>query len=301
LLKRPPIGRDSIKGLQAAILLIFLCRYLLEPVQAFAHEGLHEQIAKVTAQIKLYPNDASLYLKRGELYRLHRDWQRAIADYRQVKRLAPELEVVEFAFGLLFFEAGQFQQANGWLNRYLLHTPQNVEALVLRAKVLARLGKHRAAANDYAKVIKHSSKLKPDYFIERARQLINAGRSNRPAAIAVIDEGIEKLGPIVTLELFAIDIEVVSHQYAAALERLERLAVQSPRKETWLVRRGEILLQAGRIAEAHKAFEQALAAIESLPAYHRGSKAIITLEKRLRAAPGMYKVQKQLNFKPILK
>src|SRR5690349_1916537 len=122
----PPIGRDSIKGLQAAILLIFLCAYLLEPVQAFAHEGLYEQIAEVTAQIKLYPNDASLYLKRGELYRLHRNWQRAIADYRQVNRLAPELDVLGFALGRLFFEAGQFKQANKWLNRYLLHNLQNV-------------------------------------------------------------------------------------------------------------------------------------------------------------------------------
>jgi Flp pilus assembly protein TadD len=296
----PPTAR-GIKGLRAAILLIFLCRYLLEPVQAFAHEGLHEQIAEVTAQIKLYPNDASLYLKRGELYRLHRNWQQAIADYQQVKHLAPELEVLEFAFGRLFFEAGQFKQANKWLNRYLLHNPQNVEALVLRAKVLARLGRHRAAANDYAKVITHSSKLKPDYFIERAWQLINTGRNGRLAALAVIDEGIKKLGPIVTLELFAIDIEVASRQYAAALERLERLAVQSPRKESWLVRRGEILLQAGRIAEAHKAFEQALAAIESLPAYHRYTKATVTLENRLRAAPGMHKVQNQLNFNPILK
>ena len=34
-----------------------------------AHDGLHEQIADVTARIKRAPQDANLYLKRGELYR----------------------------------------------------------------------------------------------------------------------------------------------------------------------------------------------------------------------------------------
>src|SRR4030095_10208910 len=59
-----------------------------------AHEGLHEQIVAITAKIRLDPTNASLFLKRGELHRLHRDWRRAAADYNRAARLAPQLHVV---------------------------------------------------------------------------------------------------------------------------------------------------------------------------------------------------------------
>ena len=73
-------------------------------------------------------------------------------------------------------------------------------------------------------------------------------------------------------------------RYDAALARLERIAAQSPRKERWLARRGEILRQAGRTAESREAFGKALEAIQSLPSYHRSTKATVELENRVRAA-----------------
>ena len=93
-----------------------------------------------------------------------------------------------------------------------------------------------------------------------------------------------RLGPIVALQLFAIEIELAGKRYDAALARLETLAAQSPRKEAWLAHRGDILEQAGRAPEARLAYEQALAAIESLPARHRTTGATAKLEAEIRAA-----------------
>ena len=56
------------------------------------------------------------------------------------------------------------------------------------------------------------------------------------------------------------------------------------RKETWLFKRGEILLLAGRRMKAHEAFASALAALESLPIHRRRTRAVADLEGRLRAA-----------------
>ena len=86
------------------------------------------------------------------------------------------------------------------------------------------------------------------------------------------------------LELLAIDLELRKKNYDAALARLEQIAAQSQRKEEWLVRRGEILEQAGRAEEAHAAFMQAQAAIESLPPAIGQTTAMTELEARLRAA-----------------
>jgi hypothetical protein len=46
-----------------------------------AHEPLSVRIVKLTQQFKQDPNNPTLYLKRGELYRLSRDWQAAQDDY----------------------------------------------------------------------------------------------------------------------------------------------------------------------------------------------------------------------------
>jgi predicted negative regulator of RcsB-dependent stress response len=90
------------------------------------------------------------------------------------------------------------------------------------------------------------------------------------------------LGPLVTLELCAVDIEVKDKQYDAALARLDLLAAKSPRKESWLARRGDILLQAGKTEEARKAFQTALDAMETLPPARRNVPAMLELQTRLR-------------------
>jgi len=101
-----------------------------------------------------------------------------------------------------------------------------------------------------------------------------------------LDEGIQKLGPLVTLQLTAIDLELRRRNYDAALARLDGITSQSERKETWLVRRGEILKLAGRQEEARAAFNAALVAIESLPPARRQSRTVTTLELRARSALG---------------
>ena len=94
---------------QKLILLLSLAICLaLVPSFARAHEGLHEQIVAITAKIKRDPKNASLYLQRGELYRLHRDWTRAAADYDRASRLQPNLTIVDLARGKMLFESRPF-------------------------------------------------------------------------------------------------------------------------------------------------------------------------------------------------
>jgi len=68
-----------------------------------------------------------------------------------------------------------------------------------------------------------------------------------------------------------------------ALARLTAITATSDRKDLWLVRRGEILRQAFRRAEAHRAFGEAIAAIEALPVSRRRTKFTRDLELKARA------------------
>ena len=50
-------------------------------------------------------------------------------------------------------------------------------------------------------------------------------------ALRGLDEGINQLGPVVTLQLLAIDLELRRKSYDAALTRLDLIAAESERKE----------------------------------------------------------------------
>jgi hypothetical protein len=87
-------------------------------------------------------------------------------------------------------------------------------------------------------------------YIERAAAQAGAGGAGLEDAIRGLDTGIARLGPVVTLELAAADMEVLLGRYDAALSRIDRVAAQSGRKEPWLARTGAILEKAGRSEEA---------------------------------------------------
>ena len=263
------------------IWLVAICVGLSLPVQA--HEGLHEQIAAITAKIRRDPKNASLYLQRGELHRLHRDWARAAADYDRAEHLQPSLMIVEIARGKMFFDSGKLQRAKLTLDRFLFRQPDHYEGVITRARVLAKLGARMDAAKDFTRALALSSVPEPELYLERANVLA-ADVRQLGEALRGLDEGINKLGPVVTLQLAATDLELRRKNYDGALVRLDQIAAQSQRKESWLVRRGEILQLAGRDEEARAAFIAALTAIESLPPAHRQSRSVSALEVRARSA-----------------
>ena len=266
-------GRKVIYSLAVAFCLVLLSSF------ATAHEGLPKQIAAITKKIKRDPKNASLYLQRGELYRLNRNWSRAAADYNRAAELQPDLKVVELARAKMFFESGRYRLAKAALDRFLSHEPNHYEGLVIRARVLARLGARAESARDFTQIL--AAAPDPELYLERAKVI--AGDAQRiTEALSGLDEGIKRLGPLVTLQVAAIDLELRRHAYDAALTRLDTVTAQSERKETWLARRGEILKLAGRDEEAREAFTAALQAIESLPPQRRYSRTVTTLQRELQ-------------------
>ena len=264
--------------------------------QAAAHGDLHEQIAAVTARIEALPASAPLYLKRAELHRAHREREMALADYARAAALDPYLAAVDLGRGLLFLEMGTPRSAREALDRFIARHPAHAEALAARARALVRLGELRVAAADYTAAIAAAPHPKPDYFIERAWAVAADGDSHIAAALRGLDEGIARLGPLVTLQLPAIELELRRHASDAALARVDSLAAALPRKETWLMRRGEILEQAGRLREAFVAYEAALAAVNTLPASRRETRAAQDLAGRAQA--GIERVASATGAKP---
>jgi tetratricopeptide (TPR) repeat protein len=252
------------------------------PVTATAHGAIDQQIEAVTKAIERDPGDASLYLKRAELHRVHRSWQAALADYGQASRVDPGDASVSFYRGRMLLEAGRPDSAKAELDRFLLRQPGHGEALATRARALLQLGERPAAARDFSLALAHLDAPNPSIYLDRARALADEGQV--AAALRGLDDGIERLGAPITLELAAIQLELDAKRYDPALARLDRVAARAQRKELWLTRRAEILQQAGRASDARQAYAAALEAIETLSARKRRARATAQLETRLRAA-----------------
>ncbi len=261
---------------------------LLWPVQLDGHAGVHERLKDMDKRISADPDNADLYIKRGELHRLHRDWDSALADYRRAAELSPDSTAIPFVRGRMFFEAGRWPAAKADLDRLLEASPDHREGLLTRARLLAKLEQPRAAAADYDKVIASLDNPTPEYYLERAKTLISAGSAHIARALAGVDDGIERLGPIFTLVNFTIDIELALNRFERALGRLDQIR-PAMASERWFHRRGVILTLSGRPDEARNAYSQALDSFRTAPLRRQSTRAGKEFENELLSllsAPG---------------
>ena len=279
-------GSSSRNPTAGARLTLGLLAGLLAAGSIAAHPGIDDQIAHVTTLIEKDPQNATLFLRRGELYRIHRAWADAEADYAKSRKLDPDLALVDLCMGKLQLDADKPAEAKQALDLYLARRPHDADALAFHGRALARLGQHVAAAASFTRAIANvrSDRPKPEYYLERAQALEAAGISHLDEALHGLDEGLAKLGNPVVLQNYAIELELKGRRYDAALARLARMASRAQRKETWLVRKGEILERAKRFDEARAAYEQSLVAVDALPASRRQNRAVEKLVEQARTA-----------------
>lgn len=261
-----------------------LALLLALPTLSTAHIGLHEAIDLTTRQISSNPRDATLYLQRAELYREHRMWDEALADYRKAGKLDANLWSAELGMAQLYLDQGNPRVAAEHISTFLEHAPGHIRGLATRAEVRNQLGQHLQAAADYNLIItrlENDPGILPEYYHQRARQLLAAGSQYADQALLGLDEGISRLGAVPALELLAIEIETSAQRYDDALTRINGAINRSARKENWLARRGNTLLLACRLPEARKAYIDALSAMDQLNHSRRNTPAMLALRSSL--------------------
>jgi tetratricopeptide (TPR) repeat protein len=247
-----------------------------------AHADIVERIADLDRAIAQHPNEWALYLKRGELHRLHRNWAAALEDYDRAERIATELPDIHFYRGRMWYEAGEPEAARAALDRFLTLRPNHVDALITRSRVLAELGNYLAGAKDLTRAIAVSKTPTPELYLERARHLAAAGPSYVSQALSGLDEAIALLGPLVTLINYAVELEVTHGRPVGALARLDLLPKRIAGQPHWLAWRGDLLMAAGKQEDAKEAYLAGLQAIERLPETRRKTRAMSALESKLR-------------------
>lgn len=259
---------------------LIVCSLVLGPGAASAHENPPARIAACTARLAATPDDAKLYLERGQLYRLETDWPAASADYRAA--LALGADSTRVAMGLAALELDRDRPAAA-LAALRAVSGRASGAGFLEGRALHRLGRHAEAATVLTQALATTPRPRPENYLELAVVVGAQGNTHLPRALAVLDAGMRRLGPLVTLILAATDLELRRGQPEAALARLRTAPACLRESPGWLTRRGEILLQTGATWEAQALFTDALSRLEALPATRRNAPDNLDLSARLRA------------------
>lgn len=168
------------------------------------------------------------------------------------------------------------------LSERIAEDPTNPELYMKRGRALALLGDTLAAEEDFEQAIAIAPT--PDAYLDRAQTLVAADDGQIENALFGLDEALSVFGPVVSLTELAVELELKLGNYDAALMRLAEIAATTPRQDPWLTRSAEVLEQAGRLDEAQMSYEDALAALDTLPSHRRNARASVEMEDRIRSA-----------------
>ena len=280
--------RPGPSWIAAVLLILGYGQYLTVP--AHAHGALHEQLVEVSAQLAAHPDDFDLLLRRGELQRLHGSWAESRADFEHARTLRTTDIEPGFRLGRLELDAGNPITAARWLEAAVAERPHHIEANLLLARAWVGQGKPGKSIPCFNTAIHWSRQPRPEWFVERSKAVLAAAPDSKEAtrmALASLDEGLELVGPVPTLQLAAIELEVRLGRTDAAVKRVDAIREVSERKEQWWFRRGILLEEAGRRTEAATAFHSAVDAIERLPDRLQRTLGMVELrrdlEKHLRS------------------
>ena len=249
--------------------------------QSFAHPELQQQIDDVTSQIAVLPTSGVLYLRRGELNSLHANYAAALADYAAAEANGADVDGVLLARGRAYMDAGRLDDARAQLDRLVHKSPRLAAAHLAVARLCELTSQSLAAADAYGSAIELSDAPRPEIYLARARCYTAAGSQFHPNAIASLNEGVKRIGPVISLQLAAVELESRAGLTTAAAARLEKIAASAARPETYLVDLSELYAKAGDASAAASAAARAKVAIASLPLRLRQTSATLALLTRL--------------------
>jgi tetratricopeptide (TPR) repeat protein len=249
---------------------------------AAAHGDLDLRLEEVSRRLERSPAKAELYLQRAELRRLHAEPELALVDLARARELNRTLAGLDFAEGRALLDLERWAEARSAFDQALRAEPDHPIALWFRAQALARLDRRIEADADLKRCLEVAPQPTPELYLARANNLEKAGRTNDAAA--VLEQGIERLGGISSLQLARIELLARSGRMGEALSKLDVLLAAAVRKETLQLRKATLLEAAGDRTAALATYRAALNSLEALGPSTRNTVANRALTEKIKEA-----------------
>jgi tetratricopeptide (TPR) repeat protein len=213
----------------------------------YAHPGEHQQLENINQYIARQPNEQVLYIRRASLYSTGGHFEQAAADLARAETLGPPVEAATER-GLLHLRQGEVDLAILSFDRYIKAYPSVAITYEYRARAAREAGNKAQAVADLKQSIALRERAHPGIYLAAA-DLLHEMRDTRQA-ILLLDEGLEKLGPVPTLQRRAIELVLGQGETANAIARWESLRTPLRESPAWKLEMASLLLADKRVAEA---------------------------------------------------
>jgi tetratricopeptide (TPR) repeat protein len=216
---------------------------------ARADAAAAERIRVLSLRIEQAPDNQALRLQRSLTYLDNNQLELALADIRAAEAVGEPVEAA-FTHGVLLYKTGDYPAARPYFDRYLQAYPLHRGVLEYRARLLRDLGENRQALADYEALIALSDSLDPGYYQTTARLMAGLPDRGVDEALALLDIRMAQIGPLSTLQRYAVELESNRGNYQGAIERMAGLDQRLKATPQWQVEVAELMLQDGQLEEA---------------------------------------------------
>ena len=197
-----------------------------------AHGDLDERILAASNEIKAHRDSAYLYFKRGKLYFQHNEYKKSIKDLKKANSLNYSSKEQQLLFARNYFRLKKYKKTLSFAERILSSDLKHVLTIKIKAQALLKLERYKESAETFEDVIKYTNQSFPENYIEASvawEMLDNELGRNR--SVSIIEEGIGKLGKIVSLHERLINLSVKNGNYKHAINTQLQVLDFFPRKE----------------------------------------------------------------------
>lgn len=252
---------------------------------SFAHGEVHEKISALSAKIKLHPDSALLYLRRGELYHQDEQYKKAIKDFKSGKRKGLSSDRLYIASARSFYKRKRYRKALRILKRVLEKNPTQVRALRLKGNILLDRKKYCQAIEPFDLVISNLSERLVENYLEAAaacRKCKNPG--SQQEAAQRLEQGIEDLGPLLLFFEKLKELALDEQNYQEAVLQQTAIIKYSIRKEKPYLERALLYIKNAEFEKANTDLKTSQSLLNQLPIRFQKMEAMQKLRQQLADA-----------------
>jgi len=267
------------RGYKAILFLMLSC-----PGVSMAHVGVDLRVQHYDDLLLLQTNDAHLYLQRGELHSENQHWDLAWHDFQSALKNTHDDSLrldIWFYMGRMRLQSGMPDEAKTLLSKVIALAPRYKSARLNLARTYLALEEYDLATAEMDSFMRLLNRPTPDQFIERAMMAKSIEIEGLSKAIEGLNDGIDRLGPVVALIEPLVDSYLEQGETQLALCAIERLPDNVKALPRWQVKKGDIYSRQMRFIDAQKAYQSGLNTINTLPTHRQAMPAVQALKYQL--------------------
>jgi len=230
-------------------------RFFQQGLNCYQHGEYRQAAMHFTAALRLNPNDARLYVYRGDTYRLQCEYERAIADFALALRLEPSDTSALVSRANAYHCSGEHAHAVADCRAVLESSPNNVTAYRIRGAAYAELGDPDLALADLTAAISLAPEDEETHY---QRGVLRVGQRDYDRAIADFDQVLKLNAHHVPTYLHRGYARRCLKDYAGALRDYSVVLRYHPSNVLAYAGRGSVYRLMGDLDRAHADYQEAL-------------------------------------------